>query len=142
MAIPNNRANQKPIENHWELEVYQLGFDAAMRIFNLSKLFPPQERYSLTDQIRKSSRSVCSNIAEGWGRRRYEAAFVNKFNEAFSEARETLSWIQFAVKCEYLSRSEGADLHQTYDRIIGKRVTMETNPHPWLLPIKRQKNNG
>lgn len=131
---------QKPIENHWELEVYQLAFDAAMRIYRLSKQFPKEERYSLTDQIRKASRSVCSNIAEGWGRRRYLAAFVNKLNEAESEARETLCWLQFSVKCEYLAREEGMDLHTTYDNIIGKLVTMENNPYPWLLPAKQKQN--
>jgi len=137
--MTTNSKNQKPIENHWELEVYQLAFDAAMRIYHLSKQFPKEELYSLTDQIRKASRSVCSNIAEGWGRRRYLAAFVNKLNEAESEARETFCWIQFSVKCGYLSREAGKDLHATYDKIIGKLVTMENNPYPWLLPAKHQK---
>ena len=67
---------KKPITHHWELEVYQLAFDAAMRIYEMTKSFPKEEKYSLTSQIRDSSRSVCANIAEAWRKRRYEAAFV------------------------------------------------------------------
>ena len=128
------------IQNHWELEVYQLAFDAAMRIFHLSKQFPKEERYSLTSQIRDASRSVCSNIAEAWGRRRYEGAFVNKLSESEAEARETLCWIQFSVECEYLSREKGKELHLTYDKTIGKLVKMGNNPKPWLLKAKPKKD--
>lgn len=121
------KQNQKKIQYHWELEVYQLAFEAAMRIYDLSEKFPKHEQYSLTSQIRDASRSVCSNIAEGWGRRRYLGAFVNKFNEAESEARETQCWLQFAVKCGYISQQDGTDLHNTYHQIIGKLVNMENN---------------
>jgi len=88
------------IQSHEELEVYQMAFETAMRVFE-SKAFPREETYSLTDQIRRSSRSVCSNIAEAWRKRRYEAAFVSKLNDAESEAAETQTWIQFAVECNY-----------------------------------------
>jgi len=128
------------IQYHCELEVYQLAFDAAMKIYHLSLLFPKEERYSLTSQIRDASRSVCSNIAEGWGRRRYEAAFINKLNESESEARETQCWLQFAVKCKYMSQEDGASLHSTYNKIIGKLVNMANNPKPWLLKAKLQKD--
>jgi len=84
------------IQSHEELEVYQLAFKAAMRIFELSKSFSLEERYALTDQIRRSSRSVCSNIAEAWRKRRYEAAFVSKLNDAEAEAAETQTWVSFA----------------------------------------------
>ena len=84
------------IQSHEELEVYRLAFKAAMRIFELSKSFPLEERYALTDQIRRSSRSVCSNIAEAWRKRRYEAAFVSKLNDAEAEAAETQTWVSFA----------------------------------------------
>jgi four helix bundle protein len=77
------------IQSHLDLDVYQLAFESAMRIFELSKQFPKEETYSLTDQIRRSSRSVCANIAEGWRKRRYEAAFVNKLTDAEAEAAET-----------------------------------------------------
>ena len=121
------------IQSHEELEVYQLAFEAAMRIFEMSKRFPREETYSLTDQIRRSSRSVCSNIAEAWRKRRYEAAFVSKLNNSESEAAETQTWLQFAVECGYLAPEIGAELRQTYDYIIGKLVNMIVRPGPWLM---------
>lgn len=121
------------IQSHEELEVYKLAFDAAMRIFRLTRNFPADERYSLTDQIHRSSRSVCSNIAEAWRKRRYEAAFVSKLNDAESEAAETQTWLRFSVACGYLSKEAGEELYQTYDHILGKLVNMIANPHPWLM---------
>ena len=96
---------KEPIKSHEDLEVYRMAFDAAMTIFQLSKKFPVEERYSLTDQIRRSSRSVCANLAEAWRKRRYEAAFVAKLNECEAEAAETQTWLKFAVKCDYLEHS-------------------------------------
>ena len=116
-------------------------FDAANQtpmLFHISKKFPREEMYSLTDQVRRFSRSVSGQIGEGWRRRKYEAAFVNKLNESEVEAGETQVWIEYAVKCEYLSAKEGRELHRTYDRIIGKLVTMGNNPEPWLL--QKRKN--
>lgn len=121
------------IQSHEELEVYKLAFDAAMQIFEVSKKFPREEIYSLTDQVRRSSRSVCSNISEAWRKRRYEAAFVSKLNDAESEAAETQVWIRFSVKCNYISNSKEEELYKTYDNIIGKLVNMINNPKPWLL---------
>ena len=83
------------VRYHWELEVYQLSVEAAMRIFELTKSFPKEEIYSLTDQIRRSSRSVSGQIAEAWRRRKYEAAFVNKLNESEGEAAETQVWLEY-----------------------------------------------
>ena len=127
-----NRTREK-IRYHWELDVYSLSIEASMKIFFVSKDFPKEEIYSLTDQIRRSSRSVSSNIAESWRRRKYERAFVNKLNEAEAEAAETQVWLEYAVRCEYLDEKEGRDLRARYDHIIGKLVTMENNPGPWLL---------
>jgi four helix bundle protein len=129
------------IQSHEELDVYRLAFEAAMRVFQVSKSFPREETYSLTDQIRKSSRSVCSNIAEAWRKRRYEAAFVSKLpvvsiaepNDAEAEAAETQTWIHFAVECGYLSKEIRQELYQTYDHIIGKLVNMIIRPGPWLM---------
>ena len=121
------------IRSHEELDVYQLAFEAAMRVFEMSKRFPREETYSLTDQIRRSSRSVCGNIAEAWRKRRYEAAFVSKLNDAESEAAETQTWIHFAVECSYWTAEMGQELHQTYDHVIGKLVNMIINPSPWIL---------
>jgi four helix bundle protein len=93
---------REAIKNHKDLRVYQTAFDAAMKIFEVSKKFPVEERYSLTDQIRRSSRSICANLAEAWRKRRYEGAFVAKLNDCEAEAAETQTWIEFAVKCNYL----------------------------------------
>lgn len=104
-----------------------------MRIFELTKGFPKEETYSLTDQMRRSSRSVCSNIAEAWRKRRYTAVFVNKLNDAEAEAAETQTWIQFATECDYLKAEVAAELCQTYENVIGKLVRMIINPDPWIL---------
>src|SRR5215207_2883693 len=108
------------IRNHYELEVYKLAVNFAMEVFEHSKRFPKEETYSLTDQIRRSSRSVSTSIAEGWRRRKYEAVFVNKLNEAESEAAESQSWLEFAVKCSYLKAEPARKLHRQYDQLIGK----------------------
>jgi four helix bundle protein len=121
------------IQSHEELDVYRLAFEAAMRIFELTKGFPKEETYSLTDQMRRSSRSVCSNIAEAWRKRRYSAAFVSKLNDAEAEAAETQTWIKFAVDCGYLDSEIGSDLHKSYDFVIGKLVNIIRNPEPWVL---------
>jgi len=118
---------------HQDLDVYQMAFGAAMDLFELTRLFPLEERYSLTDQMRKSSRSVCANIAEAWRKRRYKAAFVSKLSDAEAEAAETQTWIEFAVKCGYLKADVGEKLHNIYDLIIGKLVNMIHNPGQWLL---------
>ena len=121
------------ITHHWQLEVFTLSREGAQKFFRLSKRFPKEETYSLTDQGRRASRAVGALIAEAWRRRKYEAAFVNKLNEAEGEAAETQVWIMHAVDCEYLSKSEARDLHKLYDRILGKLVNMGNNPGPWLL---------
>jgi four helix bundle protein len=124
---------KEPIKSHEDLEVYQMAFDAAMKIFKLSKKFPLEEKYSLTDQIRRSSRSVCANMAEAWRKRRYEAAFVAKLNDCEAEAAETQTWLKFAVKCDYLDVQTGREIYGTYNRILGILVTLINNPSPWLL---------
>ena len=131
---PGRGGKMSRIQSHEELDVYRLAFDAAMRIFELTKGFPKEETYSLTDQMRRSSRSVCSNIAESWRKRRYKAAFVSKLNDAEAEAAETQTWIQFAAECDYIKVGVAAELSQTYDNIIGKLVRMIIKPDPWILP--------
>ena len=121
------------IQSHEELDVYRMAFEAAMVIFESSKGFPREEIYSLTDQIRRSSRSVCANITEAWRKRRYEAAFVSKLSDAESEAAETQTWLRFTIACGYLPESKALDLIQTYDYVLGKLVNMIARPGPWLL---------
>ena len=125
---------EKLVRTHRDLEVYRQAFDAAMEMFAISKTFPKEERYSLTDQMRRSSRSVCSNLAEAWRKRRYEAAFVLKLNDSEAEAAETQTWIEFAVACEYLDKKSARVLYRTYNLILGKIVTMISRPGPWLMP--------
>lgn len=124
---------EKGVQYHWDLEVYKLSVDAAMQIFEMTKQFPKQETYSLTDQIRRSSRSVSSNIAEAWRRRRYKKSFVNKLNESEAEAAETQVWLEYSVKCGYWDRDAAKEINQLYDHIIGKLVIMENNPDPWIM---------
>ena len=121
------------ITTHQDLEVYRKAFDAAMEIFEASKRFPKEETYSLTDQIRRSSRSVCANLAEAWRKRRYEAAFVAKLSDCEAEAAETQVWLEFAVKCEFVNRDIAAKLYQAYDQIIGTFVGMIKNTDKWIL---------
>src|SRR5215207_5529085 len=91
------------ITSHRELQVCQRAFAAAIKVFHLSKRFPKNETYSLTDQVRRSSRSVCANITEAWRKRRYEGAFISKLSDAETEAAETQVWLEFARECEYLA---------------------------------------
>ena len=127
------------VRSHQDLEVYQLAFEAAMKIFELSKGFPIEERYSLIDQMRRSSRSVCANLAEAWRKRRYEAAFIAKLSDSEAEAAETQTWIHFAVRCNYLKPEIGQELNNTYDLILGKLVNLIKNPNPWLIPNTKSK---
>src|SRR5262245_61226826 len=114
----------KPIRTHRDLEVWQRAFSASMALFDHSKQFPREEMYSLTDQVRRSSRSVTTNITEAWRKRRYEGVFVNKLNDAEAEAAETQDWIHYAVKCGYLERAPGATLYKEYERLLGTLVGM------------------
>src|SRR6266487_177975 len=102
-----------------ELKVHQAARDAARLVFDFSKHFPREEKYSLTDQIRRSARAVKAMIAEAWARRRYKAAFVNKIDEALGEAYETQSWLNDALDCRYLAHQEFDDLDGRYDAIGG-----------------------
>ncbi len=108
-----------------DLDVYQIAFQNAMTIFQVSKSFPGEERYSLTDQIRRASRSVCSNLAEAWRKRKYKAVFKNKLTDAMQEASETQSWLEFCCACNYIDRSTFEDLDSQYEQIIGMLNSME-----------------
>lgn len=121
------------INSHRDLEVYQMAFDAAMRIFELTRTFPREETYSLVDQIRRASRSVCTNLAEAWRKRRYEGAFVSKLNDAEAEAAEAQVWLEFSVKCDYLEAPTGRELYSVYDNILGKLVNMILHPEQWII---------
>jgi four helix bundle protein len=121
------------IRTHNDLDVFKRAFATAMSVFQASKRFPKEEMYPLTDQVRRSSRSVCANIVEAWRKRRYEAAFISKLSDAETEAAETQLWLQFAVECEYLDRSAARELYKTYDRIIATLVGMMTHSDTWVI---------
>lgn len=113
-----------------------MAMEAAMDVFEASKGFPKEEIYSLTDQVRRSSRSVCANLAEAWRKRRYRAAFVSKLCDAEAEAAETQVWMEFAVRCGYLDRDHAGSLYQTYESVQRMLVAMINNPAHWTIGEK------
>lgn len=119
------------IRSHKELDVYKMAFEAAMEIFNISKTFPSEEKFSLTDQIRRSSRSVCSNISEAFRKRKYPKSFVAKLSDSEGEAAETQVWLDFSLECKYISKLEYSKLYKMYDNILGKLVNMSLQPEKW-----------
>ena len=130
------------IVRHQDLDVYKRAFEASMRIFEISKNFPREETYSLTDQIRRSSRSVCANLAEAWRKRRYQAAFVSKLNDVEGEAAETQTWLEFAARCEYMDKEIGRELFKVYDEILAMTVSMIVNNGKWILPTARKTKSA
>ena len=128
----------KPIRHFRDLDVYQNALATGLRVYELSKKFPAEERYALTDQIRRSSRSVCANIAEVWRKRRYEAAFVSKLSDAETEAAETQVHAEFAFHHAYLSREDFLKVDNAYEKIIGQLVKMIEQPQKWLIRQPRR----
>lgn len=104
-----------------------------MEIFEFSKHFPPEEKYSLTDQIRRSSRSVCTNIREAWAKRRYEAHFVSKLSDADGENGETESWLDFACDCRYLSEGDRASFTEKCREVGAMLGSMMNDPSSFIL---------
>ena len=127
------------IRHFRELEVYQRALKGTLRIFELSKKFPSDERFSLTDQIRRSSRSVCANIAEAWRKRRYPAAFVAKLSDAETEAAETQVHAEIAFHQHYLTEQQFRRLDEYYDKVIGQLVRMIDDPTKWLIHPRKEK---
>lgn len=121
------------IASYRDLRVYQNAIDVAMQVFEISKSFPKSEQYSLTDQIRRSSRSVCANLAEAWRKRRYKAAFIAKLSDAEAEAGETQVWLDLGCRCGYLSKSDEEALDQRIEEILGQLVKMINEADKWLI---------
>ncbi len=119
MKRRDNILVNKKINHFRELDVYKIAFKCAMEIFKITKDFPIEERFSLTDQIRRSSRSVCSNLAEGWRKRKYKAVFKNKLTDAMQEASETQTWLDFCLACGYIDEKVYFELDNLYEQIIG-----------------------
>lgn len=116
---------KKKINSVRDLEVYRLAFETAMEIFEISKKFPKEEQYALIDQIRRSSRSICANLAEAWRKRRYEAVFINKISDSSQECAETQTWLEFALACKYINPETFEKLNEKYEHIFAMLITME-----------------
>jgi len=127
------------IVNFKDLLVYKKAFEQAMRIFHLTKTFPKIEQYSLTDQIRRSSRSVCTNIGEAWRKRRYPAHFVSKLTDSDAETSESMIWLDFALECGYLDLHVHKELASEYEQVgkmLGSMISTPENS------VTAKKNNG
>jgi four helix bundle protein len=121
------------LRGHKDLKVYQLAYKLAMEIFNESKKFPVEEKYSLTDQIRRSSRSVATNIAEAFRKRRYRNMFVNKLSDSDTEATETQVWLDFSLDCGYLSRGSYEKLMKGYEEVGKMLGSMMATPEKFSV---------
>jgi four helix bundle protein len=121
------------IQSHKDLKVWQDAMDAAMEIFSITKTFPAEEKYSLVDQVRRSSRSVAANVAEAWRKRRYEAAFKSKLNDSEAEASETQTWIEVAFRCSYINKQTAENLDKKYEQILTRLANMTQNAENWTL---------
>ena len=126
------------IRSFRELRAWQKAMDLAMDVYDETKRFPTHERFSLVDQIRRSSRSVPSNVAEAWRKRRYPAAFVSKLNDAEGEAAECQTWAELSRRCCYLSEQDVAELDKRYEQILGQLVTMIEEPEDWIVGANRK----
>jgi len=124
------------IRKYKDLKVFQLSFEAGMETFELSKKFPVEERYSLTDQIRRSSRSVSGNIAEAWRKRRYPKSFVAKLTDSEGEVAETQVWLDYALECKYIDPEEYAPLYDKYEHLLAMLTNMSTQPEKWTFKTK------
>ena len=121
------------IKSAKDLRVYEKAYALAMKIFELSKKWPREERYALVDQIRRSSRSVCANLREAWAKRRYEAHFISKLTDSDGENSETDTWLDFAKDCGYLTQSDHKRLTAGCQEVGAMLGSMLNNPDPFLI---------
>ncbi len=119
------------INSHKDLKVYQLSFKAGMKIFEVTRQFPKEETYSLTDQIRRSSRSVSGNLAEAFRKRKYPKSFISKLSDSEGEAAETQVWLDYSLSCGYIDEKTHTELYDEYDHIISMLVLMAAHPEKW-----------
>ena len=117
-----------------DLKVYRKAFDNAMENYELTKKFPKEETYSLTDQIRRASRSVCSNLSEGWRKRRYKAVFLNKLTDSGQEAAETQTWLEFSFHCKYIDEETFDRLDDCYEHIFAMLYAIEKKAEAFCRP--------
>jgi len=132
-----DKTTKKPIRHFRDLEVYQNAFETGLRVYELSKKFPGDERCALADQVRRSSRSVCANIAEAWRKRCYTAAFISKLSDSEGEAAETQVHIEFAFRHGYIGHSNFHAIDGAYEHIIGQLVRMIDHPEKWVIGVRK-----
>jgi len=121
------------IRSHKGLKVYQLAYEVALEIHEITKSFPHEERYSLIDQIRRSSRSVCANLAEAWRKRRYPKNFISKLSDSESESGETQVWLDFSASFGYIDFKTHKELYDKYEHIIAMLINISNKPENWTL---------
>ena len=126
-------APKQEIRTFRDLRVYQAAIDLAMEIFELTKNFPKEEIYSLVDQVRRSSRSVCTNLCEAWRKRRYRAAFVSKLSDSESESAETQVLLEFALRCRYIEQETFQQLDDRYEHVLSQLVRMIMDADKWVI---------
>jgi four helix bundle protein len=129
---------KKAIRHFRDLDVYQNALETGLRVYELSKAFPESERYALTDQIRRSSRAVCANIAEAWRKRRYSAAFISKLSDSEGEAAETQVHIELAFRHGDVGSVEFKGIDDAYEHIPGQLVRMIDHPEKWVIGKRMQ----
>ena len=130
---PVGETAKKPVRHFRDLDVYQNAVEIGLRVYELSTKFPDGERCALTDQIRRSSRSVCANIAEAWRKRRYTAAFISKLSDSEGEAAGTQVHLEFAVRHGYIGNDEFEAINDAYEHILGQLVRMIDHPEKWVI---------
>ena len=126
-----SRVRRETLDHVADLRVYKEAYGLAMDIYAVSQAWPKHERYAMTDQARRASRSVCANVAEAWAKRRYPAHFVSKLSDAHAEAEETLVWLRFALDCGYASKTWQSNVASRYQIVIAGLVRMMSRPDQW-----------
>jgi four helix bundle protein len=121
------------VKHFRELDVYQNALNLAMKVFELTKCWPSDERFNLTDQIRRSSRSVCTNLAEAWRKRRYQAAFIAKLSDSETEAAGTQVSAELAMRCRFWDEKAFCEIDSAYEKMLGQIVKMASQPEKWLI---------
>ena len=121
------------IRTHKDLRVYQLAFEVAIKIHEISMSYPVEEKYSLTDQMRRSSRSVCANLAEAWRKRRYKNHFISKLSDSEAEAAETQVWLDFALAFKYIDQKSHDELYDKYEHILAMLINISITPDNWMI---------
>ena len=119
-----------------DLKVYQLSYMLAMELFHETKKFPAEEKYSLTDQIRRASRSIPTNVAEAWKKRMYEKAFVNKVSDSYTEAGEVEVWLDFSLDCGYMPKDRHLYYRDRYDEVNKMLFSMIEHPERFCYSVK------